>query len=251
MKFTTRSTRRGLTFLEIVISAGLLMTVMGLSLQLFAGFSTATRDQVVTMDLESKVVKVEKLLRTELQAISSVGVTAYNGTVPGQGVLVGSYDGVLLSDPGGVGRFTQVQYRPVEGYDAAAGSVILGLHRQLRFVLEAGETLDNTSQDGDRYIDEGTLLLSIDMNNSGAFEAGETIVVATQIASQPETYVGGGQPVGSNCQFRLGGTGFTTYQDQNQTGFLQLDLTFLGPEPSRATGVRLRTNVWRYAIRNP
>jgi len=251
MKFTARSVARGLTFLEIVISAGLLMTVMGLSLQLFSGFSTATRDQIATIDLESKVVKVEKLLRTELQSISSVGANAYDGTVPGQGVLVGTYDGVLLSDPGGLGRFTQVQYRPVEGYDAAAGTTILGFHRQLRFVLEAGETLDNTSEDGDRYLDEGTLLLSIDTNRSGSFDAGETIVVATQIASQPETYVGGGLPVGTNFQFFLGVGGFTTYQDQGQTGFLQIDLTFLGPEPNRSNGVRLRTNNWKFAIRNP
>ena len=251
MKFTARSARRGLTFLEIVISAGLLMVIMGMSLQLFAGFSTTTRDQVATMDLESQVVRVEKLLRTELQSISSVGATAYDGTVPGPGVLVGTYNGVLLSDPGGLGRFTQVQYRPVQGYDAAAGTPILGFHRQLRFVLEAGETLDDTSQDGDRYLDEGTLLLSVDMNGNGSFDANETVVVANQIASEPETYVGGGQPVGTTFQFRLGGAGFTTYQDQSQTGFLQIDLTFLGPEPNRPNGVRLRTHLWKFAIRNP
>lgn len=243
--------RRGLTFLEIVISASLLMVMMGLSLTLFMGFSTSARDQIATIDLETKVVRVEKLLRSELQSVSAVGLNTYSGPAPGLGVLIGGYDGVLLSDPGGVGRFTQMQYRPVLGYDTVAGQPLLGPHRQLRFVLEGGETLDNTSEDGDRYIDEGTLLMSIDSNNSLAFEANETIVVATQIASSPEVYVAAGQPVGSDFEFRLGGAGSAVYLDQGTTGFIRIDLTFLGREPNRATGVRLRSHSWRYSIRNP
>lgn len=240
---------RGLTFLEIVISAGLLMVMMGLSLQLFAGFSNGTRDQIATLDLEAKVVKVEKLLRTELQSVSAVGGTAFAGPAPGQGVLVGTYDGVLLSDPGGLGRFTQLQYRPVLGFNAASGTPILGFHRQLRFVLEGGETLDNTSEDGDRYIDEGTLLLSIDMNGDQTFGANETIVVATQIASAAETYTG--LPVGADFAFTLAGGGSAFYVDQSQTGSIEINMTFLGREPNNANGVRLQSHVWRFAIRNP
>jgi hypothetical protein len=222
---------RGLTFVEIMISATLLVVLLGMSLTIFMGFNTNMRDQMATVDLESQVVRVEKLLRSELKSVQG--------------------SSIILSDPGAVGRNTRIRYRPVTGFNAGTSLPTLGFVRQLEFRLDPGETNDNTSEDGDRYIDEGVLVLTVDVNADGIFAAAEDVVVATRVASNPEVYVAAGLPVGTNCQFRLGAGGATVYNDQFTTGFVEIDLTIVGAEPNNLTGVRLRTNTWRYAIRNP
>lgn len=225
MRFSRSS--RGLTFLEVVISAGLLMVMMGMALQLFSGFSNNVSQNVSTMDLDAKVVRTEKLLRTELKAVSA--------------------SSIVLSDPNGWGRNTRLVYTPVLGYDAVAEAPIFDRARQLEIVLDASETRDDTSQDGDRYVDEGRLVLSIDTNGNGTFEASEQVLVATNVASEAETY--GGVPVGLAFSFDLGGP--TTYVDQATTGALVLNMTFLGAAPNNATSVSVRNHTWNFAIRNP
>ncbi|MBL4846660.1 MAG: hypothetical protein JKY65_14150 [Planctomycetes bacterium] len=225
------SSRRGLTLVEIVISAGLLMVFLGMSLTIFMGFNNNMRDQMATVDLEAQSTRVEKMLRTELRSIQGASIT--------------------LSDPFGATRFTRIEYRPVLGFDDTTATPVLGPLRRLDFVLDAGELIDNASNDNDRYIDEGSLVLTVDTNNDGALSAAEAVVIATNIGTDPESYEGG-PPVGFAFQFRLGANPTSNiFTDQTTTGFVQIDLTFLGQHPNTPNGVRLLNRTWQYPIRNP
>lgn len=225
-----KSQARALTLMEVMISAGLLALLMGATLQIFLQFSSNTGDQMATVHLEGKVVRVEKLLRSELRSVSGASVQ--------------------LSDPLGIGRNTRIRYTPIVGWNTGTNQTILDFPRQLDFVFDPGETDEGTSQDGDRYIDEGSLVLTVDTNRNG-FDANDlVVVVADGVALGIDTY--GGAPVGADFLVKLGADeASTTYADQSTTGKIEITLTLLAADPNSATGVRIFSDTWRFALRNP
>ena len=223
-------TRQGLTLLEVIVAASLLMAFLGMSLLLFMGFSGNMRDQMSRVDIESQLTRTEKLLRTELESVQA--------------------SSIVLSDPFAAGRFTRIEYRSIVGF--AAGAPVPSVLRRLDFVLDPGEIIDNASNDGDRFIDEGSLVLTVDFNNDNILSANESVVVATNVASSQEIYAGA-SAVGTDFAIQLGdrvAVPPATFVDQGSTGFVRIVLTFLGRTPNDATGVRLITKTWEYAIRN-
>lgn len=237
-----RAASAGLTLLEIVIASTIFSVLLVMTMSVFMTYNDHSAQRVAVVDLEMKVTRVEKFLRTELSSISAAS---------GGG-------GIVLSDPTGLGEFTRAEYTPVIGYNVATSTPLFGFRRRLEFRLDAGETINNVSDDGDRYIDEGSLILIVDSNNNGAFEASEEVVVATNLASGAETYpattlgtVGAAFAFALGDQPLSGGAGPSTYQGQTTTGNLGITMTFLGPMPTNATSIELRTETFRYALRNP
>lgn len=218
---------RSFTLIEVMIAGALLVSVLSLALGLFNNYSNVVRDGVATTDLEMRVSRLESLLRSELQSVQA-----------------GS---VVLSDPNAVGFFTRIDFRRVTGFDAGTNTVRVTVRRRLDFELEPGETRSNASQDGDRYIDEGLLVLYEDRDDDGVFAPSERVVIATLVASDQEEYVAGLGNVGIGWGFALASGGATPVSTDTS---LNVNGCLLGPDPVRATGVRLRTVALRFALRN-
>lgn len=155
--------RRGLTLLEVLVSAGLLTLLTGMALMLLGQAHVAVGEGAARSSLGARMRAHQQLLRRELGNVISASVR--------------------LSQPApGSGVFTAVDYRRIEGFDADLGEPRTSSLRGLRFVLGAGEAWTETpaDDDGDGLVDEGQLVLFEDANDDGVLTDDEQVGVVAE-----------------------------------------------------------------------
>lgn len=137
----------GFTLLEVIISAAVLVAVVGLSLGVMGTTSAHVAESTISSDLRRRGQNAARILQRELRSVASETVQFSN---PDPNVVDGywtmSYSQVVSFDP------TATPPRILDPLPAATP------HR-LRFLLDSGETADGDDDDGDGLIDEGRVVL--------------------------------------------------------------------------------------------
>ena len=143
------SASRGMSLLELSVSAALLTGVTLLALSTFGGAERSVTDSMIRAELMLRANRLERELNRELRGATNV--------VPRVDTGYASPDG-----PCSAGTMTSVLYDPITGWHDGAATT--GSQREIRFRYDSGEggggnEGTNVDDDRDGLIDDGHLEL--------------------------------------------------------------------------------------------
>jgi len=210
-----RSNHAGLTLLEVMISAVILVLVLGISMSTFLRTETTVGESMTITDAALRANAFESILRDQLRSAGNHGN-------PSQAAPPRNPNG----DP------TQITFTPVTGFNAAVTPpvTLFGPVRQIVFVYDTGEggagSGDDVDNDGDGLIDEGR----VELQDAG----GAAIAVLAKDISGDDFSIANNATAGAV---------------QAPAGTIQVRYTLLNRMPKNRT-VHRETRKWTMAIRN-
>ena len=138
-----RTRRAGFTLIEVAVS----ISVLGLMMGIFGMVSTTSHSAYQAVTIVSGLdVNARRTLVRVASELSSIG---------------GS---VLAPDPTGNFGAQTIQYQRAAG--VVGGVVVWGENTQLGFEYEPGEADDGIDNDGDGLVDEGLVVLTLDIGGA-------------------------------------------------------------------------------------
>jgi len=168
---TVMQTRRdsGFTLVEVIIVMALLLPMLGVVL---SSSDVALQSMRASEAAADAVENVQRIAQRVTQFIRPAVLSTYRMEATDSDVALGraaaAGDWV---DPVNLEPRTVMQFRSADGVLAINASALTPV-RVLRFRLDPGETVDGTDEDGDRLIDEGSIVYETD---------GDEIVIGTGI----------------------------------------------------------------------
>jgi len=168
---TVMQTRRdsGFTLVEVIIVMALLLPMLGVVL---SSSDVALQSMRASEAAADAVENVQRIAQRVTQFIRPAVLSTYRMEATDSDVALGraaaAGDWV---DPVDLEPRTVMQFRSADGVLAINASALTPV-RVLRFRLDPGETVDGTDEDGDRLIDEGSIVYETD---------GDEIVIGTGI----------------------------------------------------------------------
>ncbi len=166
-----RDPRRGFTLIELATSLAILTVVLLSASEIFIGTlraqSTLSMRDVLEDQLGRVLVRLEQTLRpARLATLSEAGIAPQTST--------------------------SIRYQTLVGYDSTSGPS-WSAEQRIAFLLAGGEEANGQDDDGDRYIDEGSVVLQ---NGSLIVPIGRSVNGLTfSLAGRRLTIVVAGQTV--------------------------------------------------------
>ena len=160
---------RGFTLVELIIVMALLMPILGVVL---SSSDVALQSMRASEAAADAVENVQRIAQRVTQFIRPAVLSTYRMEATDADVALGraATAGEWI-DPVDLEPRTAMQFRSADGVLAINASALTPV-RVLRFRLDPGETVDGTDEDGDRLVDEGSIVYETE---------GDEIVIGTGI----------------------------------------------------------------------
>ncbi|HEX6884235.1 MAG TPA: prepilin-type N-terminal cleavage/methylation domain-containing protein [Planctomycetota bacterium] len=147
-----RGTRAGLTLIEMVIAVALFLLLMSSAILAARGGQGALRSNQGATELETRARRALDRMATEL-----LGAGNLEPIAPGLGSQTVIYSQVRPWN------WNKLDANPGPGDGVAGLQPLWGLRNSLSLEMEPGESDDGVDEDGDGLIDEGQVVLTLDL----------------------------------------------------------------------------------------
>jgi prepilin-type N-terminal cleavage/methylation domain-containing protein len=160
---------RGFTLVELIIVMALLLPILGVVL---SSSDVALQSMRASEAAGDAVENVQRIAQRVTQFIRPAVLSTYRMEATDADVALGRAAAAgEWVDPVDLEPRTAMQFRSADGVLAINASALTPV-RVLRFRLDPGETVDGTDEDGDRLVDEGSIVYETE---------GDEIVIGTGI----------------------------------------------------------------------
>lgn len=141
--------RGGFSLIEVVIAALILVSAVMVAMGVLGSMSEHVAESTAALDARTQAHQAKVFLRGAMRGLVVVPTPSpplFTAPSPFRSALHPTTN-----------QFTGLQYVTATGYDTSTNRITISPTCTLSFVLDAGETLNGVDDDGDGFVDEGTL----------------------------------------------------------------------------------------------